>query len=168
MDKKWRKGRAEKMKMMTRIKEEFPELFTKKGVIKKTAPKRYQCACGHAFNKTKTVKIGGLGFGVPLCSGCGQRVKEAVSYAVWQRLVNGQVEKEDVLLELVSAHTTILKDELLKLAEEQVPNVKGNALGFLVYYGYLKVNEEKRDRWNMIEYSINPKKNAEKRYERIV
>lgn len=156
------------MRMLPKVKEEFPELFTQKGVIRKTAPKRYQCKCGHAFNQTKTVSVGGIGFGILACSKCGERVKESTSYNVWNRLVSGQIEKEDILLDLVTTHDTILKDDLLILAEKQLPGVKTNALGFLVYYGYLKVDEEKRNNSNIIEYSINEKKNAERRYEKIV
>lgn len=154
------------IEMLPNVKKEFPELFTQKGELKKREPKRYRCHCGHEFSKTKLVKLPGITFGVAACDKCSGKGKESDSYSVWKRMVNNQIEQEDFILKTVQKHPSISKEELEILIKGQFKK-DTHALGHLVYFGYLKVDDEKRNQHGQIEYTINPKKNLSKRYERI-
>jgi hypothetical protein len=152
--------------MLSTVKKEFPELYTKKGELRKTEPKRFVCKCGHAFNKTKSVRVGGIVFGVRACEKCGEKVKESPSYSIWKRMINNQIEQEDFILNEVIQNSNIEKDQLQELINNQF-KTDDHALGHLVYFGYLQVDTEKRDTLNRIEYTVNPNKNLSARYERI-
>lgn len=153
--------------MLTNIQNEFPEIFTKQGILKKREPKKYKCDCSNDFSKTKvTAKIMGLTFASPICDKCGNRGKENLAYNVWKRMSNHQVKQEDFILNIVQEKGTIIKEELEKMVLSKFGE-KTDALGTLVYFGYLNVDISKRDRCGVIEYSINTKKNLEKRYELI-
>lgn len=160
-------GGIKMIDMLSTVKEEFPEIYTKAGKLRKQEPKRFLCSCGHAFNKTKNTRVGGFVFGSPICEKCGNRAKEAKSYSVWKRMIDGQIEIEDFILNVVTEHPSIEKEELMKKVEDAFPKHHANALGHLVYFGYLEVDKEKRDTMNRVEYTINPNKNLSKRYERI-
>lgn len=153
--------------MLNQIKDEFPELFTKKGTLSKAAPKRYICACGNQFNKTKSISFGGIGFAIPTCDNCYAKAKESIAYIIWTRMSNNQIEHEDFILELAKDRLTIEKSELQDILAKHFPKYDGKALSHLVYYGYLKVDIEKRDNFGIIEYSLNANKDRNKRYERI-
>ena len=161
------KGKMDMIHMIFRMKDEFPELFTKQGFLKKREPKKYKCSCGHTFSKTKKTNIlMGIQFAIPLCDVCGEKGTDNIAYNVWVRLNNKQMEQEDFILNTVNKHGTITKEEV----ERKLSNSflkKTDALSTLVYYGYLQVDAVKRDKWNMIEYSINPNKELDKRYELI-
>lgn len=153
--------------MLTNVQNEFPEIFTKQGNLKKREPKKYKCDCNNDFSKTKiTAKIMGLTFASPICDKCGKKGKENLAYNVWKRMINHQVEQEDFILNIVQERVTIIKEELEELVLNNFSE-KTNALGTLVYFGYLKVDTKKRDKWGIVEYSINQKKNLEKRFELV-
>lgn len=152
--------------MLPTVKSEFPNLFTKKGVLKKKAPIRFDCTCGHHFTKTSTARLLDLVFSIHTCPECGKRVKESPNFSVWKRMMDHQIEAEDFILETVLNRGAILKDDLKPLIQERFGK-ENRALGFLVYFGYLKVDIEKRDTLNIVEYTINPEKVLNKRYERI-
>lgn len=152
--------------MLSVVKKEFPELFTKKGVVRKTEPKRYKCQCGNTFNKVKRYNMGGLGFGIPVCSECGERAEKSVTNKIWSRLINHQIEQEDFILNAVMNNPSISKEQLNSLLNEKFAT-KTNALGHLVYFGYLPVDKEKRDTLKIIEYKINKEKDLLHRYEKL-
>lgn len=153
--------------MMSNLIKEFPEIHTKQGKLKKRQPEKYICDCGNKFSRLKTTgNFGGLKFGSPICSECGRRAKDNLSYNVWKRASLGQVEQEDFILNTVKEYGAITKDKLEVLILKRFQKDK-KALGNLVYFGYLNVNMEKRDKLGIIEYTINPEKNLEKRYELI-
>lgn len=154
--------------MKDRIKNDFPELYTKKGILTKTAPKRYECSCGNRFNKTKSISFGGLGFAIPTCDNCKNRAKLSVSYGIWNRMINNQIEHEDFILELVESRTAIEKIELEDALHKHFPKYDGWALSYLVYYGYLEVDKEKRDNSGEIIYSLNLDKDRYTRYEKNI
>ncbi|MCK1999889.1 hypothetical protein MZM54_00645 [[Brevibacterium] frigoritolerans] len=153
--------------MLSRIKNEFPELFTIKGMLKKVAPKRYKCECGNEFNQTKTINFGGIGFSIATCNKCQKKAKESIAYIIWMRMVNNQIEHEDFILDVVRKSATITKEDLNLEVNNQFKNYTGKALSHLVYFGYLNVNIRKRDELGIIEYSINLNKDNTNRYERI-
>lgn len=152
--------------MLSTVKNDFPELFTQKGELRKQKPKRFQCKCGHKFNKTKSVRLGGIGFGIPNCDKCGEKAKESTSYSVWKRMINNQIEQEDFILNVVIEKPSILKEDLQAIINEKF-SIDAHALGHLVYFGYLQVDANKRDTMNRVEYTINPNKNLSARLERI-
>jgi NAD-dependent SIR2 family protein deacetylase len=153
--------------MLEKIKTEFPELYTQKNKLRKTSPKRFQCECGNEFNKTQSVRYGGIGFSIPRCEECGKKAKETKAFIVWTRMIDNQIEEEDFILELVKMHKTIVKEEVQTKTKSVFKNSRGKALSHLVYFGYLQVDKEKRDINGIVEYSINDKKNSNNRYERI-
>jgi hypothetical protein len=154
--------------MLTRVKSEFPELFTKKDeTLKKNAPKRFKCECGNEFNKTKSLHFCGIGFAIPACEKCDRKAKESRSFIIWTRMVHNQIEHEDFILDLVQKHTTIVKDDLESALNKQFKDRYSKALSHLVYFGYLNVDPYKRDELGIIEYFINTSKDLNNRYERI-
>ena len=108
----------------------------------------------------------GIVFGSPLCKKCGKKAHHNVSYNVWTRMVNQQIDQEDYILNVVKEKGQIEKEELTMLLDEKY-EVVTNALGHLVYYGYLKVDPTKKEKFNCIEYSVTTEKSLETRYELI-
>lgn len=162
-----KKGGLKMIDMMSKVKDEFPDIYTKQGKIRKREPKKYKCDCGHSFSRLKTVgDFGGIKFGSPICPGCGNKAKDNLSHNVWKRAINGQFEEEDFILNTVKEHGLITKEDLQEILSNKFGN-NTNALGTLVYFGYLNVDAKKRDDLGIIEYSINPKKSLESRYELI-
>lgn len=152
--------------MLSVVKNEFPDLYTKRGLVRKTEPKRYKCKCGNSFNKIQRFNVGGLGFGIPVCTECGERAEKSVANKIWSRLINHQIEQEDFILNAVIDNPSISKEQLNTLLNEKFAT-KTNALGHLVYFGYLTVDKEKRDTLKIIEYKINKEKDLLHRYEKM-
>ena len=153
--------------MFSKVKELFPELYTKRGELIKREPKKYKCKnCGDEFSKTEKVTLSGITFGFKTCDKCGHKGEDSISYNVWVRMKKDQVQQEDYILNEIAARGTILKDELQDLLNSKFNN-KTDALGTLVYFGYLIVDKEKRDKHGIIEYSLGNKENFENRFELI-
>lgn len=152
--------------MNSKVQTLFPDLFTKKGTLVKREPKKYFCSCGHEFSKTSSIRYSGITFGSKTCSNCGKRSVESKSYNVWKRLKLGQIEQEDFILNVVKNEGTIRKEKLENLLKNHFKETS-NALGTLCYFGYLHVDTDKRDNHGIIEYSINPKKDLQHRYELV-
>lgn len=153
--------------MVSKVKETFPELYTKRGELSKREPKKYQCSCGHPFFKLKTtLRLPGITFASPICEQCGKKAKENIAYNIWKRMENHQLEQEDFILNTVAERTVIEKKELESLLAEQFQETT-QALGTLVYFGYLIVDAQKRDEEGVVEYRINSLKDLENRYEHI-
>jgi hypothetical protein len=163
------------MEMLPKIKIDFPELYTKTGKLRKKEPYRFKCDCGNEFNKkTATGRNLVMTFATSRCKLCGSKAKETAAYNVWKRMINNQIEQEDFILKVVSANPFILRERLETIVESVFQKDNNtlfkkdvNALGHLVYFGYIKVNEHKRDVMKVIEYTINENKELSKRYERI-
>lgn|GEM_PF-6531402 len=151
----------------SKIKDLFPELYTKKGKLIKREPYKYECInCRNSFNKTRTIKIGGIGFGIKECAVCGNKGKDSISYNIWKRASRGEIEQEDFILNLVVERGVIDKEVLLDKVYEKFGFIS-DAIGTLVYFGYLTVDKEKRDTYGIIEYSIGDKTDIENRFEAI-
>ncbi|KXY51332.1 hypothetical protein AT268_33165 [Bacillus cereus] len=150
--------------MLSVVKKEFPELYTKRGVVKKQKPKQFKCDCGNEFNKTKKVNFGWVGFAIPVCSECGGKAKKSVLYNIWKRMINNQIEQEDFILNVVMSNPSISKERIQMLLAEKFDESR-EALGYLVYFGYLQVDKEKRDTLKHIEYTVNQEKDLSHRYE---
>lgn len=161
-----RKGKMNMINMVSKVKDEFPELYTKQGVLKKREPKKYKCDCGYEFSKTKNTSVMGMTFGSPICEKCRNRGKENITYNIWMRMKNTQIEQEDFILNTVKEYGTIRMEELEDLLFNTFSE-RTNAIGTLVYFDYLTVDAIKKEKWNMIEYSINTKKVLDERYELI-
>ena len=155
------------MEMLPRVRKEFPELYTNKGELRKREPMRYKCDCGNSFSEMKKVNYNGYVIMYPICNLCGEKANLSTSYKVWKRMVNKQIEQEDFILKVVNNNPFITKTSIQRLMKMQFEN-DVNALAHLVYFGYLKVNEEKRDRLDILEYTVNSKKDLTSRYENII
>lgn len=158
-----------KINMLSSVKEEFPEIFTKvKGTLRKNGVKRFNFDhCGHSSDSAKGSLFMSALLGIKQCKKCGGDVKESIAYSVWKRMLDNQIEEEDFILNMVQEHGVILKDDLKAMIESRYGKDDSEALGFLCYFGYLNVDRDKRDNLGIIEYSINSDKNLSKRYERI-
>lgn len=154
--------------MLGYLKEDFPELFTKKGKMTRQEPKKYICEAGHEFNRTQSLTIDGITFGRIICPKCNRKGQRKVSYAVWRRATTGQMEVEDFILQMIDKRKNVRQDHVyMELEENFGPNYNQAALGFLVYHGYLKVDQALKGEHNIIRYSINPEKDWKKRYENV-
>lgn len=149
--------------MYSEVKNLFPELYTRRGTLTKREPKKYVCSCGHTFNRTVSLRVGGIVFGQKTCEKCGKRATDSTAYNVWKRMVNGQVEQEDFILNTVKSSKTMIKEELKEQLNKQFTS-STNALITLVYFDYLLVNESKRENEGIIEYTVNLNKDLNKRY----
>jgi hypothetical protein len=152
--------------MASKVYVYFPEIYTKSGALKKREPKKYICDCGHEFSKTVAVRLPGITFGLKTCEKCGRKGKDNPAYNVWKRMVNKQIEQEDFILNTVKERGIITREDLENLLNQSFKE-HTDALGTLVYFGYLNVNDDKRDHLGIVEYHINPKKSLDKRFELI-
>lgn len=152
--------------MMVKVKEEFPELYTKQGTLTKRGPKKYTCVCGHTFSKTKNKRGMGMTVSIPICETCGKRGKRNLACDIWKRVKSGEIEQEDFILNVVKEREVIELEELETLLSETFATPT-NALRTLAYFGYLQIDQRKKEKWNMNEYHIDTSKNLEERYECI-
>lgn len=126
------------------------EIFTKKGELRKRAPKRYECkSCGHKTSSPKTVKLGGIGFYV--CRMCGGSIKERDVYIEWEKRTTGQWNMENKILEYIKKNNEVSKSQLSKHFNDEDEIIFYKALGELVYWGKLKVAKNDEE----IIYKIN-------------
>lgn len=153
--------------MYSKVIRMFPELYTKRGKLIKREPKKYECTnCGNKFSKTRDVTLGGIGFGFKDCDKCGHKGVDSKPYNVWVRMSKGQIKQEDYILNEVKFRQKVLLDDLQETLKLRFDN-KTDAIGTLVYFGYLEVNKEKRDIENIIEYSLGDKEDFNCRLELI-
>lgn len=153
--------------MLSRVRLEYPGIYTTKGKLKSREPKKYICDCGNGFSSLKSTFVtSGMKFGSPICKECGKKAKDNIEFNIWKRMVNDQIEQEDCIINIVMEHGCIQKETLDSLIKERFAN-KTNALGTLVYFGYLLVDKEKRDGTGVVEYSVNNKKDLSNRNELI-
>lgn len=154
--------------MLEEVIDEFPQLFTKQGKLRKRGVHKYVCTCGNKYSSLKSINSSfkGIRFGSRECKECGSRVKDNVEYNVWKRMITGQLEQEDFILNEIKEKGIVSKDYIKK----QLEGIFGKdpyrpALGSLVYFGYLDVdiNEEE----NKVNYTLNKDKDFTKRYEMI-
>lgn len=155
------------MEMLLKIPVEYPELYTKKGELSKREPKKYICECGHAFNKTQKLNFPGIGFAIPVCTECGNKGKASTAHGIWKRMKNRQIEQEDYILEVVTERSSIQYEELEQIMRARFEGYSGEALRYLVYFGYMNVDKELRDNQGIVVYSINRKKDLVARYENL-
>lgn len=156
-----------------KVKELFPELYTKQGKLKKREPHKYICPnCSTEFSKTQKLDFAWISFGLKTCTNCGNKGNDSIKYNIWKRMSNGEIEIEDFILNTVIEHGEISQDDLKNSVIENFgeevkhySSVKG--LGTLVYYGYLTVDSDKRDNEGIVIYSIGQKENLENRFELI-
>lgn len=154
--------------MFERMKNEFPELYTKTGKLSKRSPKRFICECGHTFNRYRTQTVGGFKLGVLVCDECGELGKRNPAYSIWERMVSTQMQQEDFLIEIIKEKGSIEKKELIQLQEKAFPDTcesyERTALGYLCYFSFLKVQKKIIDGEKVFSYSINPEIDTDRRY----
>lgn len=153
---------------MEYVRKDFPQLFTKTGKFSEREPKKYICTAGHEFNRTRKLTIDGFVFGRMICPKCNQKGERRKEYGIWKRVTTGQLEVEEQILRILDKRKNVIKEHLqLELDEYFGTDYNQDALGFLVYFGYLKVDTFLKDNHDIIRYSINQEMDWKKRYEHI-
>lgn len=126
------------------------EIFTKKGELRKRAPKRYECkSCGYQTSSPKTLKMGYVSIWV--CNKCGGKIKEREVYVEWQKRTTGQWDMENKIVEYIKKNNEVSKSQLSKHFNDEDDFIFHKALGDLVHWGKLKVAKNDEE----IIYKIN-------------
>lgn len=116
------------------------EIFTKKGELRKRAPKRYECRhCGLLTTKTASVRVPFAVFAV--CPACGGPIKERKVYKEWYKRNTGQWEVEQKILELLSVKGPMSYEEVSQHFPEVDEDLYSQSFADLCYWGKLSIDK---------------------------